>query len=162
MNAINAITIPVVNYYHDIPQDTAKKVMQSFIVVFVYRTLVSGNTAAGLYSATLTATATAVYSLITPLMKTFTNGRQQFNGMEEFFRVGLALIITNSLATALTDQSTFTKLGFNHDLYYDVVGSVCLHAIRIFLTTYASIPCMTFDTNRTNSIYFTPSAPVNL
>ncbi|MBX9587527.1 MAG: hypothetical protein K2X50_09760 [Gammaproteobacteria bacterium] len=150
MTLIETITDPFVNYYNALPQESCKKVVTSFGIVFVLKSVLEGNPNASFYCAVLTATAATIYTLITPIMREIVNNRPQFSVTEEMHRAGFAYVATSMLATAFTDESTFRKLGLKQEFYYVTLAVMAFHFLR------AITGKLSLNTNETNWLIFYP------
>ncbi|MBX9587528.1 MAG: hypothetical protein K2X50_09765 [Gammaproteobacteria bacterium] len=160
MTLIQTITDPFVDYYNALPQDSTKKIITSFGIVFVLESLTLGNPYGGLYCGSVSATATAIYALITPLMRSLANGRAQFTAIEELFRAGVACITASMLVAAVTNPTSLRALGLDHNLRASVIAALCAHVLRICFIAAGNLsilPPLSLNTTETNWLMFIPA-----
>ncbi|MBX9587526.1 MAG: hypothetical protein K2X50_09755 [Gammaproteobacteria bacterium] len=149
MNLIRAVSEPLLDYYDAIPANTKSEVLNSFKIGSIVYATISRNLLGGIYCGALSATASLIYALITPLMRSI-SGRAEFTGTEEFIRTGIAMLAAVQLATAFTNQHTFYWLDLDPNLYKGIPFSLIGHYIR------ACGDQISFNTDRANCLFVIP------
>lgn len=117
MQVVNSLYDGVKSYYHDIPSNTLTQMVVAAGAAFVVETIVSGNLNYGAIAAGLSATATAIHGLVTPIFKKITGGRMHLTWGEEMCRTFTAIIGAGAVAKAYGNNSIFDKLVFLSLLY---------------------------------------------
>jgi hypothetical protein len=98
-------------YYNQIPQNTFQAMAQSFTVGFVAQTLLRNDPKIGLTAGIVSATAAAIYALITPLFIRIC-GHNPLTWNEEMCRGSIAIIATGCIAAAFGNRGVIQHLFF--------------------------------------------------
>lgn len=131
MSVFNDIAQGVKNYYHHIPSNTGKQMIIAAGAGFIMETIITGNVTQGLIVAGLSALATAIYGLVTPIFK-WLNGGSKLSWPEEMCRTFTAIIGAACVARAFGNHSIFQKLPSIALVYGIAIALVpsmrCLHS----------------------------------
>src|ERR1700724_1635887 len=82
---------PFRNYYNAIPNNWWNESLKGAGIAFVIATVASGHPLPGLICAALSATATIIYALVTPLFKLALGENRNLTWMEEMIRGGVSM-----------------------------------------------------------------------
>jgi len=104
------------NYYQDIPANTSQQMFYAAGGAFVLHTVLTGNLYRGAVGAALSALATAIHGLVTPLFISVT-GKTQLKWHEEMCRTFFAIIGVAAIAKACGDNAILSNLPFFALLY---------------------------------------------
>jgi len=109
MQVVNNMYHSAQNYYQDIPTNTPKQMIYAAGAAFVLRTITSGSLHQAAVAAGLSALATAIHGLITPIFKSLT-GKTQLTWGEEMCRTFIAIISAGAIAKAYGDNTILSNL----------------------------------------------------
>ncbi len=88
------------NYWEQLPQDVGKQMLYSFALAGVIVTIVKNNPSDGIRNGILSAVATAIHALVTPIFKKVIGERRNLSFNEEFCRTFIALVTTGYISLA--------------------------------------------------------------
>lgn len=97
-------------YWRDIPKNTGKQMLYSFVFSSVARTLVSNDIRAGIFTGAVAALATAIHALVTPLFLKVISRGLRMTWEEEMCRTSIALLGAGYLASAFGDMTVLNNL----------------------------------------------------
>lgn len=117
MQVLNNAYQGMQNYYSEIPSNTLVQMAYASGAAFVIRAISTGNLSQAAAAAGLSAVATAIHGLVTPLFKTLTGGRTQLTWGEEMCRTFVAIIGAGGVAKAFGDDTILKNLTFLALLY---------------------------------------------
>lgn len=111
MQNLNYIYQNAQDYYQEIPANTGKEALYGFGAGFIIETIFfTGNLSKGAIAGALSALATTIYGLVTPLFKELVGNRPLTWG-EEMCRTFTAIIGTGCVAAACGNSSILNNLG---------------------------------------------------
>lgn len=109
MQAFHNVYQGVRDYYLEIPSNFLKQTVINTTTSFVIETIFSGKPSQGLVTAGLTAIATAVYALITPIFK-WVGCPPQLDWPEELCRRMISIISAGCVGQAFGNDSILQRL----------------------------------------------------
>jgi hypothetical protein len=116
MSVINDVCARTENYFNALPANTAKQMMRSFIGAGVLYTVLNNNLQIGFAAGAISATASAVHSLLTPLFNHLNEGRD-LSWAGEMARTFTAVVVTNFLIESYGFQIRSQTLWLNALIY---------------------------------------------
>src|SRR5947208_935997 len=113
MQYVNTMYQGAKDYYEEIPTNTPIAMAYAFGAAFVLETIFEGDPVKGIAAGAISAIASAIHGLVTPLFKLLTGGRTQLTHGEEMCRTFVGIIGAACMETAATGRkSIFNKLIF--------------------------------------------------
>lgn len=97
------------DYWKQIPQNTSRQMAYSFATAFVLRSVMRNDPRSGIIAGVLSATACAIYGLVTPLFQKVCQ-HNPLSWSEEMCRTFTAIIPSGYIAAALGDRSIIDSL----------------------------------------------------
>jgi hypothetical protein len=143
MQYFNNVYQGVQGYWASIPENTSETIVASFITVGIIGTILTGQTSNGAIFGAVSALATAIHGLVTPLFRRIFDREKEFNWAQEATRTFTAIIGAGYIARVCGFPLIPTNLNaFTRTLTHGIVNV-------LFPERYGA--------NRVNGIYILPS-----
>lgn len=97
-------------YWKDIPNNSTKQILYSFIAAAAFRTVVTADFRAGVYGGAIAASATLIHAMVTPIFLKFLAYKSRLTWEEELCRTMIALLGAGYVGSALGDMSVIRNI----------------------------------------------------
>jgi hypothetical protein len=109
MQFLDNISREAQSYWKEVPKNTGNQMVMALGAAFVIETIFTGSPQKGVVAAALSALATAIHGLISPLFKRVI-GQQQLTWGQEMCRTFMAIITAGCIASAYGNNSILNGL----------------------------------------------------